>query len=336
VLIRFRSGGRPHELRGGETFAAAKDKLYRDASESELRRIIRAVEAGGAWRDVVAERFREGNPWLHAIVTHPDRCRFFRLFPPRPGARVLDVGSGWGQIALPLAEGHDVCALEPTPERLEFIRAVARQEGLAERMAFLNADYLQVEFETRFDLIACVGVLEWVGAFSDADDPQLAQLAFLRKLRGDLAEGGGCLIGIENRLGLKYLLGAPDDHIGASGVAVLDAELARTVWRERTGSELRSFTYTAAEYRDLLRQAGFDNVRLFAAYPDYKLASVILSADFPDEVNPYFLEGHYVPEHSGTDGSLLECQAELRSHYQSLARMGIAQFFAPSYFIHAS
>src|SRR5690606_7814928 len=100
--------------------------------------------------------------------------------------RMLDVGSGWGQIALPLAAHGNVCALEPTPERLRFIRAAAQQDGLDGKMWFLNADYFDVEFADKFDLITCIGVLEWVPKFRPGNDPLEIQRQFLRKLRREL------------------------------------------------------------------------------------------------------------------------------------------------------
>ena len=82
---------------------------------------------------------------------------------------MLDIGAGWGQTALPLSRAHEVAALEPTPERLAFIRAAAVQEGVTKRLHFIQADFFDVEFETKFDLVTCIGVLEWVPKFRPGD-----------------------------------------------------------------------------------------------------------------------------------------------------------------------
>src|SRR5690606_34858399 len=134
---------------------------YRDTPADVLGKIVADVEGGRPWREVVHECYAESNPWLYQIVTSPKRDLFFRLHPHLVRGRMLDVGSGWGQIALPLAAHGNVCALEPTPERLRFIRAAARQDGLDGKMWFLNADYFDVESADKFDLITCIGVLEW-------------------------------------------------------------------------------------------------------------------------------------------------------------------------------
>lgn len=305
---------------------------YRDAAAETLRGIVAEIRNGSPWRGVVGQRFATTQPWLHAIVTSPARDRFFREHPPGPQAAILDVGSGWGQIALPLARaGRQVTALEPTPERLDFIQAVAEQEQLLDRISFIQAGFHEIDFTSRFDLVSCIGVLEWVPKFQPGD-PRSVQLDFLRRIRATLAPAGKCYLGIENRLGLKYLLGARDDHTGQRGISVLDAALASAKHRAATGEELRAFTYTLAEYADLFAAAGFGPAGGFAAFPDYKLPELILPVSPPEAFNEALLRNPLPPEHDGCDGQVLPAQEELTSHYRSLARMGLAHCFSPSFF----
>lgn len=332
--LEFTTQDMRHRLVLGQSFGQDKDHLYRDTPTERLARLNERIRAGALWKDAVRSEYQAESPWLCDIVTADERTIFFRRFPPPRGSLVLDIGAGWGQTAIPLAAAAHVAAIEPTPERLDFIKAVASQEGVAHRMWFLRADYLDLHFHARFDLAILNGVLEWVGAFSDDADPRQTQRRVLRKACEELADNGRLVIGIENRLGLKYLLGAKDDHIGAAGVAVLDFELAAQRWMEGAGKVLRTATYTQTELEALLRQAGFDAVAFHYAFPDYKLSRKIFGT--PDEVNRFFLQGGYVEEHDGTNGQRLECQEELRSHYRSLAAMGVAHLFAPSYFVEAA
>ena len=105
--------------------------------------------------------------------------------------------------------------------------------------------------EPIFDLVCCIGVLEWVPKFQGGD-PRKVQLAFLRRMRSTLRPGGKCYVGIENRLGLKYFMGGRDDHTGQRNVGVFDQTLAAAKHRTITGEELRVFTYSHAEYLALL------------------------------------------------------------------------------------
>lgn len=305
---------------------------YRDAPASEVTALVASIEAGRPWREAVDTLYRDSRPWLHRIIADPSRDLFLRLRPPAPGSRVLDVGAGWGQASLPLARHCSVLALEPTPERLAFVRAVANQEGLDRSMAFVEAPLQAVGFRERFDLITCIGVLEWVPRFADGD-PFALQADFLARLRSLLAPGGRLVVGIENRLGLKYLLGARDDHTGLSGVSCLDRESAQRRHRELTGAPLRCLTYSISEYESLFRGAGLCGFSAHAAWPDYKLPSLVLP------VGPALEEAlRSAPppaEHDGYSGEPLPAsfQDTLRSHYASFAAQGVAGGFAPSFFL---
>lgn len=371
-MLTFQHRGQSISLKPGEAWTpSVAEETYRDAPAKELWEIVKSIRAGQPWREVVASRYAKSNPWLHQIVTSPKRDLFFREHLLKPGAKVLDIGSGWGQIALALARDTqaEVVALEPTPERLAFIQAVAQQENTANRMNFIQSDFFDIVFghtkgapdspvkrslvdanpsspsdahELRpgtnapspiFDLVTCVGVLEWVPKFRSGN-PREVQIEFLQRARSLLAPGGQLVIGIENRLGLKYLLGAPDDHIGPPNIAVYDADLASEKWLKQSGQPLRSFTFTRAELAELLSAAGFGNSTFYAALPDYKLPELILPLG--PATNDHFATGKYIPEHDGCNGHPLTIQSELLSHYRSLAQLGIASDFVPSFFVTAS
>ncbi len=333
-MINFSHHHESVTLEAGASWAApGQADSYRDTTAEKLWSIIDEVKQGTPWRSVVESRYAQTHPWLYQIVTSPARAFFFRQFPPASGEQVLDIGAGWGQMALPLArENHAmVTALEPTPERLAFIRAAAAQENLVDRMHFVQADFMELEFAPSYDLICCIGVLEWVPKFHAGDPPQV-QLEFLRRMRAALRPGGKCCIGIENRLGLKYFLGSRDDHTGRRNISVFDSTLASTKHRVSTKEELRVFTYSHAEYLDLFRAAGFTGIETHAAFPDYKIPELILPFDTPVVLNQTLLNGTIPPEHDGADGRPLPHQEEYVSHYRSLARLGIAHNFCPSFF----
>jgi SAM-dependent methyltransferase len=335
-MLAFRHLGQSHQLAAGELYSRAPDQLYADTPAATLRGIVAEIEAGAPWAGVIDRHYRTANPWLHQIVCDPSRNAFFReILPPR-GLQVLDVGSGWGQQALELARHNRVCAVEPNPDRLAFIRAAARQEARLDSLYFLAANFQDLEFEASFDLATCIGVLEWVGKFSPLPDPQEAQRLFLQRLHAVLKPGGRLVIGIENRLGLKYLMHSRDDHTGAADISCLPYEQANRLWRQRAGEDLRVITYSEPEYRRLLAAAGFTSAAFYAAYPDYKLSRVILPCDPAETVNRHFLDGKFEPEHDGHDGSPLAFQAELAAQYRSFAEAGLAAAVAPSYFIVAT
>jgi SAM-dependent methyltransferase len=335
----FRDRSTVHQLPWGGHFARPRPEGFRDTPSAELQAMISAVEAGRPWREVVDEAFAARKPWLHEVITSPRRTAFFGSVLPAGSGLVLDLGAGWGQICRPLARHRPVVALEPVAERLAFIRAAARQDGIGDQLTFVEADYLELSFETKFEAICAIGVLEWAGAFQVDADPQQRQREFLRKTRAELAPGGALILGIENRIGLKYLLGCADDHIGAAGIACLPAALARARWNASTGHALRSFTYSQTELYAMLETAGYTSIEFFAALPDYKLPEVLLPFEADGAAVDSWLAAHAAPEeHNGYDGSTLppELREALQAHYRTLAEEGVAHAFVPSFFVRAS
>ncbi|MAG99077.1 MAG: cyclopropane-fatty-acyl-phospholipid synthase family protein [Rhodospirillales bacterium] len=80
-----------------------------------------------------------------------------------PGHKVLDIGSGWGGLAIYLARemGVDVTGLTLSEEQLKVAEASAREAGLEDRVRFKLRDYRE---ETgSYDRIVSVGMFEHVG-----------------------------------------------------------------------------------------------------------------------------------------------------------------------------
>jgi len=94
-----------------------------------------------------------------------------------PGMSVLDIGSGWGGLALYLAErsGARVTGITLSEEQLAVARARAEASGLADRVAFALQDYRATP--GRFDRIVSVGMFEHVGVgYYDTFFAQAARL----------------------------------------------------------------------------------------------------------------------------------------------------------------
>lgn len=82
----------------------------------------------------------------------------------RPGDRILDIGCGWGGLALYLAERDDVevTGLTLSEEQRAVARRRAEERGLATRTRFLRQDYR--EHRGLYDRVVSVGMFEHVGA----------------------------------------------------------------------------------------------------------------------------------------------------------------------------
>jgi len=103
-----------------------------------------------------------------------------------PGMRVLDIGCGWGGMALSLARDHGVQVLGITLslEQHRIATARAAEAGLGGQVEFRLTDYRAVT--GKFDRIVSVGMFEHVGV------PQYR--TYFRQVRDLLAPDGVALI----------------------------------------------------------------------------------------------------------------------------------------------
>lgn len=113
-----------------------------------------------------------------------------------PGQRVLDIGCGWGGMAIYLARRAQVTVRGVTlsEEQLALARTRAEAAGVADRVSFELIDYRDLAKRgDRFDRIVSVGMFEHVGR------PQFGQ--FFRAAGSMLTDDGVMLLHTIGRLG---------------------------------------------------------------------------------------------------------------------------------------
>ena len=140
-----------------------------------------------------------------------------------PGTTVLDIGCGWGGMAMTLAKdyGADVTGVTLSTEQLELARQRAEAAGLSGKVRFELTDYRDVT--RQFDRIVSVGMLEHVGA------PNFR--GYFETVKRLLADDGSALIhaigrmsgpGLTNAFTHKYIF--PGGYIPGLSEIVAAAE----------------------------------------------------------------------------------------------------------------
>ncbi|MFH8340141.1 class I SAM-dependent methyltransferase [Streptomyces sp. AM6-12] len=189
-------------------------------------------------------------------------CRKLGL---QEGQRLLDVGCGWGSMALHAAREHGVRVVGVTlsQEQAGYARKRIADEGLTDRVEIRVQDYRDVS-DGPFDAISSIGMAEHVGAER--------YLEYARQLYGLLKPGGRLLNHqIARRPQTDESAYSVDEFIDA--YVFPDGELApigTTVTQlERAGFEVRDVEALREHYGRTLRQwvanleAGWDRaVRL--------------------------------------------------------------------------
>jgi cyclopropane-fatty-acyl-phospholipid synthase len=110
-----------------------------------------------------------------------------------PGMKVLDIGCGWGGLALYLhrVAGVDVLGITLSKAQLDLARQRAADAGVGDRVRFELVDYRDVTGE--FDRVASVGMMEHVG--------KPFYRAYFRKIRELLKPDGIAIVHTMARLG---------------------------------------------------------------------------------------------------------------------------------------
>ncbi|MDQ2677147.1 MAG: cyclopropane-fatty-acyl-phospholipid synthase family protein [Actinomycetota bacterium] len=172
-------------------------------------------------------------------------CRKLGLH-ERPGATLLDVGCGWGSLAMHAAEHHGarVVGVSISHEQVVAARERVAAAGLSDLVEIREQDYRDLSGE-RFDAISSIGMFEHVGA---RRIPQYFET--LRDLLGEegrllnhaISSVGGSKIGRRSFVG-RYVF--PDGELIDVGQVVLAMEAS--------GFEVRDVESLREHYERTLR-----------------------------------------------------------------------------------
>ena len=179
----------------------------------------------------------------------------------KPGQHVLDIGCGWGGMALYLNQVADVDVLGITlsEEQLKVARQRAEEAGVADRVKFELIDYRLLE--GRFDRIVSVGMFEHVGARHYEE--------FYAKCRELLADDGVMLLHTIGKLGGA---GQPDPftdkwifpgyHIPSVAQMCLASEKVKLIVGDLESLRLH-YAYTLREWLKRFTAAHDEVVKLY-------------------------------------------------------------------------
>ena len=290
------------------------------AAEDYLREVI---ENAHDLSSTSAELQQSVRDWSSRYHLSPTRGSLFRGLSMRQGSRILELGSGCGAITRYLGEQDvKVTAVEGSHDRARITRARCRD---LENVEVVSGNFDDLSFEHRFDIVTLIGVLEYSHLFCRAGESDPFSYV-LRAAWDHLEDDGVLVIAIENKLGIKYLAGCGEDHLGAQFVGVEgypDDEGARTFGKQ--------------ELLEMIEQCGFVDHELLLPFPDYKLPTTLINAkscsaknarkynvvdwcrqNYEDYVNP---RSHLFQEHLALD---------------SMAANGLFSDFSNSFLLVAS
>lgn len=240
------------------------------------------------------------------------RENILNWYPFREKSTCLEIGSGCGAISGLLCDRvKKVTSVELSKRRAD-INFARHQEK--ENLEIMVGNLNDMAFPEKFDYIVLNGVFEYAMSFTAGEEPYKD---FLSYIAGFLKPEGILLIAIENRLGLKYFAGAPEDHTNA----YMDG-----LKRYPGNHSVR--TFSKSEWVELMHSCGLDYYKFYYPYPDYK---------FPCEV---FTDETLVSQKYGRKNwNFTENRFELfseREMAETLRKEGVIDRFANSFLIEMS
>lgn len=240
---------------------------YADGAEAFLLDFFKGSKRERTDQEV-SELLSSNHDWSLQYHLSPQRHFLLSWYEFKPNSSILEIGAGCGAVTgLFLSKASRVVANELEESRAAVIKA-----------RFPNSKNLTVNSQSirdfsskeKFDYVIVIGVLEYAGVFfnSSSDSSITPHQEFLLKANSLLKPSGKLLLAIENRLGLKYFAGHPEDHTG-----VLYDSL------NNYSSQSKMKTFSKSELTNILLSSGFSDTDFYYPYPDYKLPYSVFSEE---------------------------------------------------------
>lgn len=236
--------------------------LYSDGDvENELLDIVKTYPES-QYDEIISDR----NSWPLLYHLSKQRENILSWYPFSKDSHVLEVGAGCGAVTGAVTDKAGKVTAIDLSKRRSLINANRHRD--CDNLEIIVGNFNEVEkhLEDKYDYITLIGVFEYGELYMGCENPYTV---FLEKVNAHLKDNGKILIAIENRMGLKYLAGCKEDHVGKYFEGVEG-------YPETSGVK----TFSKQELEKMLNEAGYKNYNFYYPYPDYKLPTTIYSDDF--------------------------------------------------------
>ena len=283
------------------------EDLYSDGDiENEVIKII-AANPTTDYEEAISRNYS----W--PVFYHLTRIRqnLLNWYPFKEQSDVLEIGCGMGAITELLCKKcNSVTAVELSKRRATATYLRCREY---DNLEIIVGNLNDIEFEKKYDYITLIGVLEYQNNFTSSSNPFKD---FLSKIKQLLKPEGKLIIAIENKYGLKYWCGAPEDHSGIPYDGInnyIYSNIART--------------FSKKQLERLVKSVGFSNTYFYYPLPDYKMPQVVYSEEYLPKNGSI---DNWIPYYEPNGNSMISDEEHI---YGDLVDNDVFEFFANSFMV---
>ena len=280
-------------------------------SDGEIENEI--IEYAKKYKDA-EEIFKGDIRWPVFYHLTPIRKNIINWYNFNKDSDVLEIGAGMGAITEALCEKcKNVVCVELSKNRATSIMERNKDK---ENLEIIVGNLNDVDFgDRKFDYITLIGVYEYAASYTNTSDPYHDFLNNIKKL---LKPNGKLLIAIENKFGMKYWIGAPEDHTGKKYDGITGYS-----------KDTKVCTFGKQELKQILAECGLGYTKFYYPLPDYKLPTAIFSDEYlPTEET---IENYVPYYYEGTEIEFDEIKA-----YKEIIKNNMFDFFANSFLVECS
>lgn len=290
-------------------------KKYSYSDGDDIENFLLNLFKNNPTKKELSDVLKDNNSWPVKYHLSKDRENLINWFEFQKNTSLLEIGAGCGAVTGAfLNKNIDVTAVELTERRSEIIKARFKNN---KNLTVLSGNINDQKLRSKYDYATLIGVLEYAGRFIDSDEPFKKMLQDTLKL---LKENGTLIIAIENRLGLKYWRGAPEDHTNVLFDSIQD-------YPNYDGIR----TFTKKEITTLLIDSGFKDIKFYYPLPDYKFCYEIFSDSYLPSRNHAIAASLFPSPHPSENFQLFDEQKVS----STLQNEGLFDEFANSFLIFA-
>ena len=236
-------------------------------------------------------------------------------FPFKKEMEVLELCGNYGEITGILCDKcKNVITIEPNIEKA---RLLGKRHQQRENLEVIVGNLHDIRLEKKFDIITLIGIIPYIKELMGKDVKLIELIRYLERF---LSEDGKFLLAVDNKFGLRYFSGHPEN--------ILNEQFESLIGYSNKAEKIETFTKKILQ--NMINDLGY-NARFYYPLPDYRLPNVIFTDSEPAKYNSVDKYVPYSTLKSNTVFNEIDVFREiLKTDNQMFA------FFANSFFIELS